>query len=116
MLLFFIVLLVFSSVLFFFAACKFVVCFLVLEISFSSCLFVYLLCICFFVYFYLSFIGQVKDSGYNDRYQCREIAKQFVADSKIVGVVGAFRSSCSIELNQYFKTKCKTKLFTSKIL
>lgn len=54
------------------------------------------------------FSSQVKDSGYNDQYQCREIAKQFVADSKIVGVVGAFRSTCSIELNQYFKTKSPT--------
>ena len=53
------------------------------------------------------FLGQVKDSGYNDNHQCREIAKQFVADSEIVGVVGAFRSTCSIKLNQYFKTSCK---------
>lgn len=49
--------------------------------------------------------GQVKDSGYNDKYQCQEIAKQFAADPDIVGIVGAFRSTCSIELNQYFKTK-----------
>ncbi|XP_028407746.1 LOW QUALITY PROTEIN: uncharacterized protein LOC114530333 [Dendronephthya gigantea] len=54
------------------------------------------------------FSSQVKDSGYNDKLKCREIAKQFVADPKIVGVVGAFRSTCSIELNQYFKTKSRT--------
>lgn len=77
---------------------------IVSAISFSArfvCLFVFLFHGVFL------FSGQVKDSGYNDNNQCREIAKQFVADSEIVGVVGAFRSTCSIKLNQYFKTKCK---------
>ena len=93
-----------------------------LEADFSSKNPVYCFCVrfkhsmlfCLVVYRFSLSSGQVKDSGYNDKYQCREIAKQFVADPKIVGVVGAFRSTCSIELNQYFKTK--GKLNSSSIL
>ena len=45
----------------------------------------------------------VKDGGRNPGTMCKLAAQQLAADSEIVGVVGAFRSSCSIASHQYFR-------------
>ena len=54
-----------------------------------------------------SFAGMIKDGGTNPSTSCKIAAQQLAADSDIVGVVGAMRSSCSKASHQYFRDNGK---------
>ena len=49
------------------------------------------------------YTGMIKDGGTNPSKTCKIAAQQLAADSDIVGVVGAMRSSCSQASHQYFR-------------
>ena len=49
----------------------------------------------------------IKDGGTNPPTTCKIAAQQLAADSDIVGVVGAMRSSCSKASHQYFRDNGK---------
>ena len=49
----------------------------------------------------------IKDGGTNPSTTCKIAAQQLAADSDIVGVVGAMRSSCSKASHQYFRDNGK---------
>ena len=52
--------------------------------------------------------GMIKDGGANPSTTCKIAAQQLAADSDVVGVVGAMRSSCSKASHQYFRDNCKS--------
>ena len=54
-----------------------------------------------------STVGMIKDGGTNPSTTCKIAAQQLAADSDIVGVVGAMRSSCSKASHQYFRDNGK---------
>ena len=49
----------------------------------------------------------IKDGGTNPSTTCKIAAQQLAADSDVVGVVGAMRSSCSKASHQYFRDNGK---------
>ncbi|XP_078384806.1 uncharacterized protein LOC144667275 isoform X2 [Oculina patagonica] len=53
--------------------------------------------------FSMDFKSMIKDGGTNPSTTCKIAAQQLAADSNIVGVVGAMRSSCSKASHQYFR-------------
>ncbi|KAJ7377824.1 hypothetical protein OS493_026392 [Desmophyllum pertusum] len=53
--------------------------------------------------FSMDFKSMIKDGGINPPTTCKIAAQQLAADSDIVGVVGAMRSSCSKASHQYFR-------------
>lgn len=53
------------------------------------------------------YTGMIKDGGTNPSKTCKIAAQQLAADSDIVGVVGAMRSSCSQASHQYFRDNGK---------
>lgn len=59
-----------------------------------------------------SFAGMIKDGGTNPSTTCKIAAQQLAADSNIVGVVGAMRSSCSKASHQYFRDNGKRDIVT----
>ena len=60
-----------------------------------------------------SFSGMIKDGGTNPSTTCKIAAQQLAADSDIVGVVGAMRSSCSKASHQYFRDNGKKIMDTN---
>ena len=60
--------------------------------------------------------GMIKDGGANPSITCKIAAQQLAADSDVVGVVGAMRSSCSKASHQYFRDNGKSspKMHTKK--
>lgn len=52
----------------------------------------------------------IKDGGTNPSTSCKIAAQQLAADSDIVGVVGAMRSSCSKASHQYFRDNGKLSI------
>ena len=54
-----------------------------------------------------SIVGMIKDGGTNPSTTCKIAAQQLAADSDVVGVVGAMRSSCSKASHQYFRDNGK---------
>lgn len=52
--------------------------------------------------------GMIKDGGANPSTTCKIAAQQLAADSDVVGVVGAMRSSCSKASHQYFRDNGKS--------
>lgn len=57
----------------------------------------------------------IKDGGTNPSTTCKIAAQQLAADSDIVGVVGAMRSSCSKASHQYFRDNGKKIMDTNVI-
>ncbi|XP_044174984.1 uncharacterized protein LOC114950055 isoform X2 [Acropora millepora] len=53
--------------------------------------------------FSTDFKSMIKDGGANPSITCKIAAQQLAADSDVVGVVGAMRSSCSKASHQYFR-------------
>lgn len=58
--------------------------------------------------FSMDFKSMIKDGGTNPSTTCKIAAQQLAADSDIVGVVGAMRSSCSKASHQYFRDNAPT--------
>ena len=54
----------------------------------------------------------IKDGGTNPSTTCKIAAQQLAADSDIVGVVGAMRSSCSKASHQYFRDNGERNIST----
>jgi len=52
----------------------------------------------------------IKDGGTNPSTSCKIAAQQLAADSNVVGVVGAMRSSCSKASHQYFRDNGKLSI------
>lgn len=60
------------------------------------------------IQFSTDFKSMIKDGGSNPSTTCKIAAQELAADSDIVGVVGAMRSSCSKASHQYFRDNAPT--------
>lgn len=60
------------------------------------------------IQFSMDFKSMIKDGGTNPSTTCKIAAQQLAADSDVVGVVGAMRSSCSKASHQYFRDNAPT--------